>query len=251
MKFATPTQVLAMTLGGALALFGLDFWKNPHLWNQLPPKAANVSEGGVHVHLWVNHLCCTGCLSEVTNALAGIPWLGKPRAQPGLLPEEVANQRDKGLPEYGGYLDVPVLDPGKLDFVMIDRLVRDHGLVPGRMELSGVEHFRLEASVPHICCGMCKAGMDDGFGIAKTLASRGQYTWLDSVTVNKERKLVVAHARFLEPGKTMDVAELISGLTAIGFAPAYVRLLVGEENGAAETPAATAAPLITGASSRE
>lgn len=232
MKFATTAQIFTLTLAWAGALFGLDYVKNPHLWNKSIPPPSAVGAEGVHVHIWINHLCCSGCLGEVTAALASVPWLGKPAAERGVMQQATADQvsQSNGLPEYGGYLDVPVLDVGQLDFMTIDRLIRDKGLVPGRMELSGVSHYRLEASVPHICCGMCRAGVEEGFAIAKKLAYRGDFKWLDSVTVNKERKLVVAHARYLEPKKTVDVGEFIAGLNTIGFAPAYVHVLVGEEN---------------------
>ncbi len=228
MRFATAGQVVAMVALWAGALFGLDYTKNPHLWR--PQQAPALSGEGVHLRLWIEHLCCTGCLADVTKALEPLDWLGTPRPQPGLLPEALADARTEGLPQYGGYLDVPVSDVERLDLVMVDRVVRDAGLVPSRIELGGLAHFRLEADVPHLCCAMCRSGLDQGLAVARVAAFRGQFTWLDSVVVSKEKKRIVAYARYLEPGKTFDVGEFLAGLNFVGFAPATVKVVAGEEN---------------------
>jgi hypothetical protein len=55
----------------------------------------------------------------------------------------------------------------------------------------------------------------------------GRFNWLDCVTVNKERRTIVAHARY---NKAADVHELIAALHHLGFAPIGVRVLVGSES---------------------
>lgn len=228
MRFATVGQVLAMVLVWAAALFGIDYTKNPHLWN--PAAVGALPAEGVHLRLWIDHLCCTGCLADVVKALGAVSSLGVPRPQPGLMPEGAAKERTEGLGEYGGYVDVPVKQVDHLDLVMIDRVLRDVGLVPRRMEVGGLEHFRLVAEIPHLCCGICKAGLDDGFSIVKAQAVKGQFAWLDSVTVSRERKTITAYARYLERGKTVDIGEFLAGLNFVGFAPSYVKVVVESEN---------------------
>jgi hypothetical protein len=43
--------------------------------------------------------------------------------------------------------------------------------------------------------------------------------------VDHEKKTVAAHARFLEPGKTVDVVEFLSGLNYLGYEPSSLRII--------------------------
>src|SRR2546426_2926200 len=121
MRFATVAQVLAMVLAWTAILFAIDYTKNPQLWNR--PELSPLSAEGPHLRLWISHLCCTGCLADATKALGTIPCLGRPQAQPGLLQQGVAKERTEGLPEYGGYVDVPIKNLSQLNLVLIDRVL--------------------------------------------------------------------------------------------------------------------------------
>jgi hypothetical protein len=94
------------------------------------------------------------------------------------------------------------------------------------MELSGPRHFRLNAELHHLCCGLCATGVRDGLEITKGLKSQGHFKWLDSFVVDKPKKLVVAHARY---DAVADVSELINALNHIGFQPTSLFAVIDAE----------------------
>jgi hypothetical protein len=96
------------------------------------------------------------------------------------------------------------------------------------MELSGIPHFRLEAALDHLCCGMCDRSISERMGFLKAKGQGGRLKWIESISVQHEKKTVVAYARFLEAGKTDDVAEFLSGLNFLGFEPQSLRIETAE-----------------------
>jgi hypothetical protein len=228
MKFASVKQIIVMTVITCIGLFGLDYYKNPQLWHS---RSVSAARPGVRLTLWMNHMCCLGCLGDVRQALAGVPGIDVENATgpQQLLTQAEANAQGASLPDYGNTLEVPISDLAKLDLVAVDRALRDKGMVAGRMELSGVEHFRLEALLQHLCCGMCDRSLPERVAFLKAKGSAGQLKWLDSVSVDHEKKTVAAHARYLEPGKTVDVVEFLSGLNYLGYEPSSLRIVAEEK----------------------
>lgn len=221
---ATRTQIVVMCVSWLAALLAIDYTKNPHLWAAAeaparPPSAA--------LSLWVNHLCCTGCLADVHEALAGLPWIdaGQIRARERVISRE---QADAGGPqsEYGGWVDVGVSDIEGVDFVAIDRALRVRGMVASRMEFAGPQHYRLEAKVHHMCCGMCRAA---GEGMTTLGRARTRLRWVDSVTADQAAHTVTVHARFQGPGEAVDVADLLGAFDEAGLPPLSLRVLAGAE----------------------
>src|SRR5437016_13820726 len=157
----------------------------------------------------MNPLCCTGGLSAMRQALAGVQGvdLAKATSPQQLLTQEKANVQSAStsLPDYGNTVELPITDLDKLDLVAIDRALRDKGFVAGRMELGGVEHFRLEAGLDHLCCGMCDRAVHERVAFLKSKGLGGQFKWLDSVSVNHEKNTVLAYALLLEAGKPVEV----------------------------------------------
>ncbi len=230
MKFASSKLIVIMAIVACAALFGLDFLKNPQLWHTTQVSAtAPVKEQ--RLALYMNHLCCTECLDDVRKALTDVPALDMTKASfpTNLITPGKTVKMDASVPDDANKIDIPITDLDKLDFVAIDKALRDHGLVAGRMEISGVEHFRLEAKFDHICCGMCDSATTEKIQFMKSKAAGGQFTWLDSVNVDHEKGTIVAYARYLQPGKTMDVQEFLAGLNEVGYAPRSVQIRVGEE----------------------
>lgn len=228
-RLATPLQIAALTAAWLATLLVIDYTKNPHLWNTASPRPAT----SVPLSLWVNHLCCSGCLSDVTAALEALPWVGpgQVRARQGTLPTpKEAEARGPGG-EYGGWVDVQVKDPTLIDFVAVDRALRDKGLVVSRMELGGLEHFRLEAQVAHLCCSVCSDAAQHAMELSRALSAM-RLGWVDSVTADHVQHRIVVYARYLEPGKTIDVAELLGALDQIGLAPFSLRAVAGTESAA-------------------
>jgi copper chaperone CopZ len=230
MTFASVKLILAMILVTCAGLYALDYWKNPQLWHR-GPAAQPTAEGGPRLKLWMNHLCCTGCLDDVRKALAGVPGLDSANmtGPKDLLTQKAADVPSASLPDYGNSVSVPISEMDKLDLVVVDRALRDKGLVAGRMELSGVPHFRLEALLDHLCCGMCDRSISERISFLKAKGQGGRLKWIESVSVEHEKKTVVAYARFLEPGKTDDVEEFLSGLNFLGFEPQSLRVATGEK----------------------
>ena len=228
MKFASVKQIILLTAITCVGLFGLDYYKNPQLWRSRP---VDKTRPGKRLTLRMNHLCCLGCLADVRQALAGVPGIDVANATSPkqLLTQAAANIQGASLPDYGNTVELPISDLEKLDLVAVDRALRDKGFVAGRMELSGVEHFRLEALLQHLCCGMCDRSIQERIAFLKAKGSAGQLKWLDSVSVDHEKKTVAAHARFLEPGKTVDVVEFLSGLNYLGYEPSSLRIITEEK----------------------
>jgi hypothetical protein len=226
MKFASLKQIVILTIIVCIGLFALDYFKNPQLWHSRSMKAASIDKG-IRLTLWMNHLCCTGCLADVRQALMGIAGVDVANATDPkqLLTQAEANKEGISLPDYGNAVELPITDLDRLDVVAVDRALRDKGFVAGRMELGGVEHFRLEAALDHLCCGMCDRTIYERVAFLKAKGLGGQFKWLDSVSVNHEKKMVLAYARFVEPGKTVDVAEFVSGLNYLGYEPHSLRIV--------------------------
>src|SRR5262249_32641842 len=128
MRFATVRQIVVLSVVWCTALFALDYVKNPHLWKA--GAAPQIAAEGVHIDLWISHLCCTGCLSDVRAALAAVPGLGTPTvAGKDLITQLEADQAAAEVNQYANMVRVPVSDLPNVDFVAIDAALRVKGLI--------------------------------------------------------------------------------------------------------------------------
>ncbi len=229
MNFASARQIIMLVIIITAGCYVFDYYKNPQLWHHETASSANVGKGA-RLTVWINHLCCSECLSDARQALAALPGIDAVNASgpKQVLTRAQADQSTASLPEYGNSVELVVSDADKLDFVALDKALRDKGLVAGRMELSGIEHFRLAAKVAHLCCGMCERSAHERIAFLKARGQSGQLRWLDSVSVDREAKTIVAHARYLQAGKTVDVTEFLGALNDIGYVPRSVQILVHE-----------------------
>src|SRR5579864_1042849 len=125
MNFASVKQILVLIAVTCIAFYTLDYYKNPQLWHAKSVVMAS-SEGGPRLTLWMNHLCCTGCLDDVRKALAGLPGIDLANATgpKQLLTQQQANIMKTSLPDYGNSVQLPITDLDKLDVVAIDRALR-------------------------------------------------------------------------------------------------------------------------------
>ena len=218
MTFASTKTLVVLTILWAIALFGIDYAKNPKaaesMWTS-KHMGESAKDGKPIIKLSMNHLCCTGCLSDVTKALEKLSSVK-------VMPKELPSQESTDMEsvekpkDYGAEVDLEVTDLKTVDFMAIDRALRDSGLVADRMELSGPRHFRLNAELHHMCCGLCATGVREGLEITKGLKAQGHFKWLDSFVVEKPKKQVIAYAKLNEP---VDVAELITALNHVGWKP--------------------------------
>lgn len=228
MTFASARTLVLLTILWAATLFGIDYAKNPRSAAALfatKGMGESKKDGKPVIKLWMNHMCCTGCLSDVTKALETIPMIRV--KQTPLESREQADLEPTNKPkDYGNEVELEITDLKTIDFMVIDRTLRAAGLVADRMELSGPRHFRLNAELKHICCGLCATGVKEGLELTKGLKSQGHFKWLDSFNVIKEKKLVVAHARY---DAVADVAELLNALNQVGFEPTAIFVDVDSE----------------------
>jgi hypothetical protein len=75
---------------------------------------------------------------------------------------------------------------------------------------------------------MCDRSAHERIAFLKARGQSDQLKWLDSVIVDRDTKTIVAHARYLQAGKTVDVTEFLGALSDIGYAPRSVKILVPE-----------------------
>lgn len=224
-KLATSAQILIMAVAWLAICMGIDFRANPHLWTprvEMPPSTS--------LSLRINHLCCTGCLDDVRKAIQTLLWL---KDAPMSLREgtlKTQEQADAAGPaaDYGGWLDIDLKDPRQIDFVAIDRALRDAGMVASQMQFGGFRHLRFEAQVRHLCCGMCKDACERMPDLARARQT-GRLKWLDSVVADRAGDKVTIHARYLEPSERIDVVEILSAMDEIGLPPSSLRVVATPE----------------------
>src|SRR5260370_10100978 len=231
MNFATARQIVMLVIIITAGCFVFDYYKNPQLWHHETASSANAGKGA-RLTVWINHLCCSECLSDARRALAALPGIDAVKASgpKQLLTRAQADQTTTPLPDYGNSLELVVSDADKLDFVALDKALRDKGLVVGRMELSGIEHFRLAAKVEHLCCGMCQRSAHERIAFLKSRAQSGQLRWLDSGGVDRDSKAIVAHARYPHAGNNVDGTEFLGALSDTRYVRRSVQILVHEDN---------------------
>jgi copper chaperone CopZ len=240
MHFATPRNLIAMALAWALFLIAYDQHANPRplatYWAEFKGSSTRptvVSEGDTpRVKLSMPHLCCTGCLNDIRAALKPLTWLAPARLA--TEPPAIEDIESTGVDAPSNQaVDAPtaheiefdILDLTKANFVDLDRALRDTGLVPDRVEVSGMGHFRLEVELPHLCCKVCSKAVDEQ--LERLLRKETQGRWLDSMTMNHVKKTVLIYARL---NSVVDLVELTRALEHAGFSAHSIRILTGPES---------------------
>jgi hypothetical protein len=232
MHFANFRQLAAMALAWAVFLLAFDHHANGTTLRTYlaevrggATRPTSISEGDApRVRLSMPHLCCTGCLDEVRAALKPLGWLGPPRlaTEPPSIDDVATNPTESPVAHE---IEFEVLDLAKADFAALDRTMRDTGLVPDRMEVYGMGHFRLEVELPHLCCGLCSKAIDEQ--VQRLLRKETQGRWLDSMTLNHVKKTAVIYARL---NAVVDLLEVTRALAQAGFSARSIRILSGPES---------------------
>lgn len=234
MKFtlSNPRQIVTMTLVWATALFAVDYMKHPRPLSVLfGIKREGLGEAArltnPTIILKVNHLCCSGCLDDLRAALQPLSWADKVELDKSALTRGADNQREPALNDFSNRvrIEVKAEDIARMDFMALDRALRDAGFVAEHIEFSGIPHMRLEARVTHLCCNLCKVAVEEGVKIATQPGTGSDFKWIDNVKVDRPQKTVAAYTRY---DSIVDVGEFIAALNHLGFAPAT--LTVSREN---------------------
>jgi len=225
-KLAGPGLLAGMVVVWVAALVGVDRYLKPS-----SPGASAMPEA-TPLSLRINHLCCTGCLDDVTVALQSIAWLkdASIKGRETLLSIEQAEGAARES-EYEGWVDLKVPEITHIDFVEIDRVLRNKGLVASGIVVRGLPHIRFVAEVRHLCCGMCKDALEQ-VGKSTGGAGTGGFTgpglariaWIDSVMADRVKNTLTIYPRYEDAQKGIDVAELLAGLDRIGLPPFALRL---------------------------
>lgn len=232
--FTTPRTVIIMMLGWGIVCYAAEMALTHQSISQVmsPPKDHGLAASDKpHIVITMNHLCCSGCASDVKGALKELPWVGELQVS-GVESMEDANKaaEDSKLTLDGARnkieFDVKQEDVPKIDFVALDAALRSTGLTADRIDFVGVQHYRLEAEFKHVCCSLCAHGLEAGLAVARNLRASGTFGWIDSVAANKMAHSVTIHARY---GASADLEELLLTLNKMGFQAQALKVKVGSE----------------------
>jgi hypothetical protein len=230
MKFtlSNPRQIATMTLVWAAALFAIDYIKHPRPLSLLfGMRQAGLGDvvrpTNPTITLRVNHLCCSGCLDDLRAAIQPLTWADKVELDRGALARGAANQHEQALNDFSNRvrIEIKAEDIARVDFVALDRAMRDAGFVAEHIQFGGLPHMRLEAHVPHLCCNLCTVGVEEGVKIARYLGAGSDFKWLDNINVDRPQKTVTAYTRY---DSIVDVGEFMASLNHLGFVPAAVTI---------------------------
>jgi hypothetical protein len=232
MHFASSRQLIAIALVWAALLVGYEQHTIPRslraYWVEFiggsTRPVASAASDRPHLKLSMPHLCCSGCLDDLRAALLPLHWLGTPQvvATPPSIEQANASPQDTA---YANQLDLDITDLASLDFLALDRALRDAGLSAEKIEVSGIGHFGLLVELPHLCCTVCSTAADAQLERLLKLVEQGR--WLDSMTVNKVKKTVTVYARL---NAVVDVVDLTTALARAGFYPRSIRVATGPES---------------------
>jgi hypothetical protein len=218
LRFATPTQVLMMSIAWMAICFGIDYTYNPQLWartSEAPPSTVPLS---LHFH----HLRCTGCTDDIKKALSTLPWVKD-------APMTIRATGDDAVEgNYAGWLDISVQDIPQIDFIALDQALRQEGYVASQIELGGLRHFRLEGKARHLCSPTANEGCEPlpDVGVVR----RGErLRWLDSMSTDETGSTVIFHVRYQQPSDRIDVKELFAAMDDYGMFPYTLHVIAVPE----------------------
>ena len=225
--FSNFWQIVTMTVVWVTALFAVDYIKHPRpismlfgIKREAPGHAAGRLTNPTII-LGVNHLCCSGCLDDLSAALQRLNWTEKAELDKSALAPGAGNQRGQALNDFSGRVRIEIKAENipRIDFMALDRAMRDAGFVADHIEFGGIPHIRLEAQVPHLCCNLCKVAVAEGVKMAAQSGSGRDFKWLGHMRVDRPQKTVTAYP---PDDSSVDVGEFIAALNHLGFAPAAV-----------------------------
>lgn len=218
LRFASTTQILAMSIAWMAACFAIDYVYNPQLW----VRAAEPPPASVPLSLHFHHLRCAGCLDDIKKALATLPWTQNAAMT-------VRTTPDDAIPgNFAGWLDIEVQQIPQIDFIALDQALRQEGYVPSNIQLGGLRHFRLEGKARHLCT---REGQQDCEPLPDigTVRRGDRLKWLDSITTDGTSASVLFHVRFQQPDQRIDVKELFAAMDDYGMYPSSLNVVATAE----------------------
>jgi hypothetical protein len=220
LTLSNSRQIVTMALVWTTALFAVDYLKHPRPLAVLFGIKREGFAGAARltkptIILKMNHLCCSGCLDDLRTALQPLTWADKVELDQNAL--GTTNQQT--LDDFSNCVRIEIKekDITRIDFVTLDRAMRDAGFIAARIELSGIPHLRMEAHVTHLCCNLCEVAIEKGVKNAIQPGAGSSFKWLDTLNVDRPQKTVIAYPHY---DSIVDVGEFIAALNQLGFAPA-------------------------------
>jgi hypothetical protein len=224
MHFAKLRNLFAMALAWALMLVAYDEHKNPRplatywaefLGNSTRPTVVAHADAP-QLRLAMPPLCGAECVDEIFHATRIFAWLGSGRVEQ--TPADHAEDAERTV-------EFDVLDLALADLAALEHALRDRGITPDRIELSGIGHGRLEVELPPACGRDCVAAIGDSLGSFVQRESQGR--WADSLRVEPAKKIVTVYARM---NAVVDIVELGRALAQAGFSARTIWIRTGPES---------------------
>jgi hypothetical protein len=125
-----------------------------------------------HLRITFTHFCCNGCYSSLFKTTQQFSWLSNPTVDQKQLvsPKEAENMAHHEGEDDSGSATME-LNPHQIfevDFVKLDRALRENGLRPQKIEMIGIPHFSLIGQHAHLCCGICTTAATSAFMLNNT-----------------------------------------------------------------------------------
>jgi hypothetical protein len=186
---------------------------NAHLFT--PEGEASKEFVKPSVRILINHLCCSGCFSDTLAGLEKLGWLDNIRlVKEGLPSKEEAESEQVSPSGYANQVTADVTDLTQVDFVELNRSLRERGMAAGLIEFGGVPHFKMKAEVDHLCCKLCVTGLEEAFRPKKDPKYGSTLPWLDSVTVSLVGKSITIYPK---QQTSVDAAEALQTMDRAGL----------------------------------
>ncbi len=216
-------QVVLMLLLWAAVLIGVDLKYNKH-----PERTVSgVSVGHPRITITLGHLCCSGCYEIVYKAIKQYSWLTKPTYldKKSLPTHEEATRMvvpaRLNPATYSGQVGAD-LDPTQVrlvDLMLLPKAIENEGLAPAEFKLTGIPHFVLHVTLPHLCCPTCTEAVNIMCDTSGKSAIATELAKLNAV-----HTVVGLDSVSLEFRDEADIAELKRVLFRVGYVPREIHI---------------------------
>lgn len=165
MHLGRTAQVIGFMIVWAAALVAVDKTLN-HAPAAMTSKSGH---GKPQIIVTFTHFCCTGCYDKMFSAAKSMSWIVTATTDRSGLKRQEDLQKEKvdeataieTLWEKSATLLLDETDLKSVDAEKAIAQFRAAGLVPKRMVLENIPHFRLIAVDPHLCCGLCEGAANN------------------------------------------------------------------------------------------
>lgn len=238
MHFGRTAQIIAFMLVWAAALVAVDKSLN----HSPPAMNSHSGHGKPQIVVTFTHFCCTGCYDKMFSAAKSMSWIVTATTDRSGLKRQEDMQKEKvdeatAIETLWAKDAALLLDETDLKSVDMEKALtqfRGAGLVPKRMVLENIPHFRLIAVDLHLCCGLCEGAAKNTMKLEQArvhkqakidepslseLAIAAQY--MPSFEVDRSHQRISA-----EYYQRADVSKFREAMERAGFSPSQIRIEV-------------------------